>query len=73
VVQRAEDGATKEAHYPNLKKKQLFSEGYIAKRSGHTRGAAVDLTLMDADGPDPGHGWRLRPDGREIPPRREGI
>jgi zinc D-Ala-D-Ala dipeptidase len=45
-----EDGVTLKAHYPNLKKTQLFQEGYIARRSGHTRGAAVDLTLMDASG-----------------------
>ena len=45
-----EDGKTRGAHYPNLKKSQLFREGYIAERSGHTRGAAVDLTLMDAGG-----------------------
>lgn len=45
-----EDGKTQDAHYPNLKKTQLFREGYIARRSGHTRGAAVDLTLMDESG-----------------------
>ena len=45
-----EDGKTQDAHYPNLKKSQLFQEGYIARRSGHTRGAAVDLTLMDEGG-----------------------
>ncbi len=45
-----EDGVTREKHYPNLKKNQLFREGYIAARSGHTRGAAVDLTLIDKSG-----------------------
>ena len=45
-----EDGKTQDAHYPNLKKTQLFREGYIARRSGHTRGAAVDQTLMDEGG-----------------------
>ena len=48
--QEPEDGKTRKEHYPNLKKTQLFQEGYIARRSGHTRGAAVDLTLLDADG-----------------------
>jgi D-alanyl-D-alanine dipeptidase len=45
-----EDDKTRAGHYPNLKKTQLFAEGYIARRSGHTRGAAADLTLIDQDG-----------------------
>ncbi len=43
-----EDGSTKEKHYPNLSKSSLFQNGYIARRSGHSRGCAVDLTLVDA-------------------------
>jgi D-alanyl-D-alanine dipeptidase len=56
-----EDGATRSEHYPNLKKAQLFREGYIARRSGHTRGAAVDLTLLDGSGEplDMGGGFDL--------------
>lgn len=45
-----EDGKTRAAHYPNLKKTRLFSQGYVARRSGHSRGAAVDLTLLDQSG-----------------------
>ncbi len=33
--------------YPELSKKQLFPQGYIARRSGHSRGSTVDLTLFD--------------------------
>ena len=33
--------------YPDLEKQSLFAEGYIAKQSGHSRGSAVDLTLLD--------------------------
>ena len=33
--------------YPDLEKQSLFAEGYIAKRSSHSRGSAVDLTLLD--------------------------
>ena len=33
--------------YPTLEKEELFSRGYIASRSSHSRGSAVDLTLMD--------------------------
>ena len=33
--------------YPELKKQELFSKGYIAKQSSHSRGSAIDLTLLD--------------------------
>ncbi len=33
--------------YPALEKQELFSRGYIAKQSSHSRGSAVDLTLLD--------------------------
>ena len=33
--------------YPKLEKQELFQKGYIAKRSGHSRGSTVDLTLLD--------------------------
>ena len=33
--------------YPELEKTALFAEGYIASRSGHSRGSTVDLTLLD--------------------------
>ena len=33
--------------YPELDKQDLFIKGYIAKRSSHSRGSAVDLTLLD--------------------------
>ena len=33
--------------YPTLEKQSLFAEGYIAKQSSHSRGSAVDLTLLD--------------------------
>lgn len=33
--------------YPDLEKQELFIRGYIAKRSSHSRGSAVDLTLLD--------------------------
>lgn len=43
--QEQEDGRTKEEFYPELEKEQLFPLGYIARRSGHSRGSVVDLTL----------------------------
>lgn len=33
--------------YPGVEKQALFSEGYIARRSSHSRGSTVDLTLLD--------------------------
>ena len=33
--------------YPGLPKRELFSRGYIAKQSSHSRGSAIDLTLLD--------------------------
>src|SRR4029077_1390898 len=32
---------------PAFRKQDLFRLGYIAERSGHSRGAALDLTLVD--------------------------
>lgn len=33
--------------YPEERKAYLFAHGYIASRSGHSRGSTVDLTLYD--------------------------
>jgi D-alanyl-D-alanine dipeptidase len=40
-----EDGRTKPRHYPNITKADMFTRGYVAARSGHSRGSTVDLTL----------------------------
>jgi len=44
-----EDTIMKRQYYPNVKKKDLFDLGYIAERSGHSRGSTVDLTLIYLD------------------------
>lgn len=41
------DQVTKPKYYPEVDKARLFAEGYIAERSGHSRGSKVDLTLVD--------------------------
>ena len=41
------DTRMKGPFYPNLDKSVLFDQGYIAERSGHSRGSTVDLTLFD--------------------------
>lgn len=43
----AKDTSMKPYFYPQVPKDRLFELGYIAKRSGHTRGSSVDLTLFD--------------------------
>ena len=42
------DQQRKAIHYPNIEKARMFTDRYIARRSSHTRGSAVDLTLADA-------------------------
>lgn len=37
-------------YYPRVPKGELFQRGYIAERSGHSRGSTVDLTLVVVDG-----------------------
>ena len=41
-----DDDAMKRAFYPEEPKGRLFARGYIARRSGHSRGSTVDLTLV---------------------------
>jgi D-alanyl-D-alanine dipeptidase len=41
------DTIMKTQYYPEVKKSQLFKKGYIASKSGHTRGSTVDLTIVD--------------------------
>lgn len=36
----------KQAFYPHEEKTELVDKGYIAERSGHSRGDAIDLTLV---------------------------
>ena len=42
-----QDLRMKEFFYPDLEKHMLFSKGYIAARSSHSRGSTIDLTLLD--------------------------
>lgn len=44
-AQQPEDGRTKLRHYPNIDRAEMFGRGYVATRSGHSRGSTVDLTL----------------------------
>jgi len=44
------DTAGKAEFYPDLDKRTLFRDGYIASHSGHSRGSTIDLTLATTDG-----------------------
>lgn len=41
-----EDERMKDEFYPRVEKNRLFEDGYIAEKSGHSRGSTVDLTLV---------------------------
>ena len=41
------DTRMKAVFYPDVVKADLFEKGFIARRSGHSRGSTVDLTLLD--------------------------
>lgn len=51
-----DDERTKAEFYPRTEKSALFAEGYIAARSGHSRGSTIDLTI---DGVDMGGAYDL--------------
>jgi D-alanyl-D-alanine dipeptidase len=40
-----EDGRTKPRHYPHISRADMLGKGYMAAKSGHSRGSAVDLAL----------------------------
>ncbi len=64
--------------YPGVDKAQLIPRGFIAERSSHSRGSAVDLTLFDvAAGQEADMGGSFdffgeisRPDYPELTPRQ---
>ncbi|MEF3078577.1 M15 family metallopeptidase [Winogradskyella poriferorum] len=43
------DTLNKSVFYPNVKKRNLFKAGYIASKSGHSRGSTIDLTVIDGN------------------------
>ncbi|MYW92927.1 D-Ala-D-Ala dipeptidase VanX [Amycolatopsis rubida] len=48
-AKQPEDGRKKRQHYPNLNRAEMFENGYVATKSGHTRGSTADLTLYRLD------------------------
>lgn len=43
------DTIKKSEFYPNVPKRNLFLEEYIATRSGHSKGSTIDLTIIDGN------------------------
>jgi len=43
------DHKMKAEYYPNVDKSELFSRGYVAAKSSHTRGSTMDLTIKSLD------------------------
>lgn len=69
-----QDVRMKPYFYPNVEKQDLFSEGYIAKRSSHSRGSTVDLTLLDMkSGKEMDMGSQFDWFGNESHPDYRGI
>ena len=44
-----EDTRNQASYYPREPKAHLFRDGYIARKSGHSRGSTVDLTVVNLD------------------------
>ncbi|MBS2551532.1 D-Ala-D-Ala dipeptidase VanX [Catenulispora sp. NL8] len=47
--EQPEDGHTKPRHYPNIERAAMIEQGYVAAKSGHSRGSTVDLTLYQLE------------------------
>ena len=60
--------------YPNIDKEDTIHQGYIAKRSSHSRGSAIDLTLVDMrTGKEVDMGTPFDYFGEESHPSYKGI
>ena len=69
-----EDTSMKPYFYPEIDKSSAFEKGYIDRKSGHSRGSTVDLTIfnmktgkdVDMGGTFDYFGQRSHPDYKEI-------
>ena len=43
------DTLTKSKYYPETRKADVFKLGYVARKSGHSRGSTLDLTIIDLE------------------------
>ncbi len=68
---------TKADYYPDVEKRHLFRDGYIAAKSGHSRGSTVDVTIidlgtkkeLDMGTPFDFFGLQSWPDNKDMSPR----
>ncbi|MFJ1612802.1 M15 family metallopeptidase [Streptomyces sp. NPDC088249] len=58
------DETMKGEFYPRVDKARLFADGYIAEKSGHSRGSTVDLTLVELPAAPTGP---YLPGGQQVP------
>ena len=74
------DQVQKELYYPNVNKADVFELGYLVEKSSHSRGSAVDLTVIPlshvpafhaSKGAETAEQRRLK-DGRSITFLRDG-
>lgn len=62
------DQAMKHLYYPYINKADLFDLGYLARKSGHSRGSTIDLSLIKLDQIpyEPVEEIRILSDGTQI-------
>ena len=73
-----EDESMRPVFYPDVDQADLFTRGFIARRSGHSRGSTIDLTLLgersgallDMGGPFDFFGPLSHPDFPGITPQQ---
>ena len=46
-AKKLNDTLMKQSYYPTIRKSDLFQLGFIASKSGHTRGSSVDLSIVE--------------------------
>ncbi|MDR1322100.1 MAG: D-Ala-D-Ala dipeptidase VanX [Gracilibacteraceae bacterium] len=47
--EQPEDGRAKKRYYPRVDRAAMITKGYVAAKSSHSRGSAIDLTLYRLD------------------------
>ncbi|MCE3268774.1 MAG: D-alanyl-D-alanine dipeptidase [Burkholderiales bacterium] len=52
--------AMKTEFYPTIDKKNLFSDNYIAYKSGHSRGSTIDLTVVPINSKIPAYNPKIK-------------
>ena len=72
-INEPDDADCKALFYPHIDKSQLFTAGYLAARSAHSRGSTLDLSLVDASGNALDMGTRFDFFGPESWPQSDAV